>query len=220
MFRVVPLAQRAIVAGCAAAALSGCGTSRTVQSDAQPPVTTASPPAVGGPSHVVGMAPVAKGGLPAVVILQSKTDGPPPAQTAAPVMDQISLTFTPTVMFALTGQPAEFRNSDETLHNIRVRNDETKEGAFNVARPTGGSYTHTFLRDGFYDVGCDIHPAMAAVVIATATPYTTVAAADGSFMVPDVPPGAYKLTIYADVQKIERSVEIVAGQTDLGVVRN
>jgi len=172
-------------------------------------------PVATGPSTIVGRAPAAKGGLPAVVVLEPSEPREWPAQAAAPVMDQISQTFTPAVLFVRTGQPAEFRNSDDVLHNIRVRHEETRESAFNVALPTGGTYTHTFPRDGFYDVGCDIHPGMSAVVVASRTPYASLAALDGTFSIADVPPGSYKLTVYADVRTFERAVTVVPGRTDV-----
>ena len=128
-------------------------------------------------------------------------------------MDQISQTFTPPVLFVRTGQPVEFRNSDDTLHNINVKDDTTREQAFNVAIPTGETYGYTFKHDGFYHVGCDIHPAMSAEIVSTSTPYATTTEADGSFVLEDVDPGAYRLTIYAAGKKIERDVEIRAGQS-------
>jgi plastocyanin len=173
-------------------------------------------PGADGKPVLVGKAPAATGGLPAVVILEPMEEQTFPPQQAPPVMDQISLTFTPPVLFARTGQPAQFRNSDEVLHNVRVRNDETKEPAFNVAIPTGAAYSYTFQTDGFYDVGCDIHPAMAAVIVSTTSPFTTLADQDGSFSLSGMPPGAYKLTVYADVRKIEQTVTVSAGRTELG----
>ena len=91
-------------------------------------------------------------------------------------MDQAGLTFGPELLLVRTGYPVEFRNSDDTLHNVRVSHEETRASAFNVAIPTGEVYTYTFERDGFYRVGCDIHPAMAASVFARASPFTALAA--------------------------------------------
>jgi plastocyanin len=150
------------------------------------------------------------------VILTPKADKQfaPPAET--PFMDQVTLTFTPAVLFVRTGVPSEFRNSDDVLHNVRVREEATKEGVFNVAIPTGGSYQHTFARDGFYDVGCDIHPGMSAQVISTSTPYATMADAEGNYAFEGVEPGAYALTIFSGTEKIERSVDVSGGRTELG----
>jgi hypothetical protein len=119
------------------------------------------------------------------------------------------------VLFVRSGQPTEFRNSDPELHNIRVREEATKGGAFNVAIPTGETYEHTFERDGFYDVGCDIHPGMTATIIATSTPFTAVADSDGNFTLYDVPPGAYIATIHAGGREIERPVDVNEGRTEV-----
>jgi plastocyanin len=196
-----------------------CNAPKPVPSKAeQTPAAAATPTASPGDAKVVGKAPAAKGGLPAVVLLHPREPREFPAQTSPPVMDQVSQSFTPSVLFVRTGQASEFRNSDDVLHNVRVRNDETRTGAFNVAIPTGGTYTFTFEQDGFYDVGCDIHPGMSAVVVSSSTPYAALAGVDGAFSLADVVPGPYTLTIYADVRKLERRVDVVAGTTELGSI--
>lgn len=173
-----------------------------------------------GEAIVIGKAPAASGGLSSILILEPREPRELPAQASTPIMDQISQVFTPAVLFVRTGQPTEFRNSDEILHNIRVRNDETKEAAFNIALPTAGTYSYTFLKEGFYDVGCDIHPAMAAVIVASNSPYVALAEPNGTFVIEKpVPAGAYTLTVYADIRRIDRPVDIVAGRTDLGEIR-
>jgi len=126
-------------------------------------------------------------------------------------MDQVGLTFGPPLLLVRTGQPVEFRNSDDTLHNVHVTHEETREPAFNVAIPTDNSYTYTFQKDGFYRVGCDIHPAMAASVFSVSTPYVTLAEPDGRFTIADVAPGAYTATMYASGRKLERAVEAKSG---------
>lgn len=133
------------------------------------------------------------------------------------MMDQVSLTFTPALLFVRTGQPVEFRNSDETLHNINVKDDATKEPAFNVAIPTGAAYRHTFKRDGFYNVVCDIHPAMAASIISSSTAYTTVADREGNFVFEDVAPGSYTVTVYAGDQRLARSIDVTGGRTEVNI---
>jgi plastocyanin len=152
-----------------------------------------------------------------VVILKPAVAREFPAQAAKPVMDQISLTFTPPLMIVRTGQPAEFRNSDDVLHNVRVREEATKGGTFNVALPTGGSYDHAFERDGFYDVGCDIHPGMSALIVSASTPFVAIADAQGNYSIADVPPGVYEVAVYAGSQTIERKVEIAAGAFQLDI---
>lgn len=152
-----------------------------------------------------------------VVVLEPRGAREFPAQHEKPVMDQVGLTFDPELLFVRTGQPVEFRNNDDTLHNVNVKHEETREQAFNVAIPTGGSYQHTFPRDGFYRVGCDIHPAMAASIFAAATPYAALADADGSFRFSDVPPGPWKVVIYAGGRRLQRDVDVRGGVNEVAV---
>ena len=153
----------------------------------------------------------------AVVVLEPKGERSFPPQAEKPVMDQVGLTFGPDLLIVRTGEPVEFRNNDDTLHNVNVKHEETREQAFNVAIPTGGVYEHTFKRDGFYRVGCDIHPAMAASIFSTGTPFATVAGGDGGFLFSDVPPGAWTLTVYTGGKQLRRDVEVKGGVTDVTV---
>ena len=170
-----------------------------------------------GPHTVTGTLPAAIGGFPSILILEAQGASGEAAPSPALAMDQVQQTFIPPVLMVRTGQPVEFRNSDEVLHNVRVREDATHSPAFNVAIPTGEKYTFTFPRDGFYDVGCDIHPGMAAQIVATQTPYTAVAAADGAYEIAGVPSGPYKAIVYTGAEKIEKVLSIDASQTRFDV---
>jgi len=165
-----------------------------------------------GPGTVSGMLPPAAGGFPSIVILEPQDGASAAAQQEPPEMDQLQQTFIPAVLLVRTGQPVEFRNSDEVLHNVRVREDATHAPSFNVAIPTGEKYMFTFQRDGFYDVGCDIHPGMSAQIVSSDSPYAAVADAEGNFTIANVPAGPYKAIVWAGAQKIEKPLT-VAGQT-------
>lgn len=202
----------------AASVAAACGGA----SDAPPPAeSSAAAPAAAdtGFQSVTGLAPAAGGNYPAIVILEPIGGAPGAAQAAPPVMDQVQQTFIPSVLLVRTGQPVEFKNNDDVLHNVRVREDATRESAFNVAIPTGETYLHTFPRDGFYDVGCDIHPGMSALILASASPYTAVADASGAFSIPNVANGPYKAIAYAGNAKIEKEVNVAAGMAPLDLTR-
>jgi plastocyanin len=170
-----------------------------------------------GPHTVSGKLPPAVGGFPSIVILEPQGATERPADGPPVYMDQVQQTFIPPVLMVRTGQPVEFHNSDDVLHNVRVREDATHSPAFNVAIPTGEKYVFTFPRDGFYDVGCDIHPGMAAQVVSTESPYTAVGDAAGDYSIPAVPSGTYKAIVYAGTQKIERDITVAGGQTTFNV---
>ncbi len=190
---------------------------------ADPAVPAAAPAALAAPvpssttGTLVGHGPHPVPGSQVVVVLEPNPPRSFPPQSEVPVMDQVSLTFGPELLLVRTGEPVEFRNSDDTLHNVHVSHEETREPAFNVAIPTGNSYRYTFARDGFYRVGCDIHPAMAASVFAASTPYTTLADADGRFSFVDVAPGAYTATLYGGGRKVQRAVEVKGGVVEVTI---
>ena len=140
-----------------------------------------------------------------------------PAPSAPVTLDQKGCHYAPHVLGIQVGQPLQIINSDDTLHNVRVSHEETRASAFNVAIPTGESYTYTFERDGFYRVGCDIHPAMAASVFAATTPYTVVAESDGSFTFSDVPTGAWTVTVYTGGKRLHKDVEVKGGVTEVTI---
>ena len=196
--------------GAAVLLLSAPCCTKSTPSDT-PPATT--PPPAPAPAVQMGsIAGTAPAG--AIVVLDPKSPREfPPGET--PVMDQQSATFTPDILLVRTGQPVEFRNSDDTLHNVHVGNAETKEPAFNVAIPTGEAYRYTFGKDGFYHVGCDIHPAMSAEILSVSTPYAARVDQAGRFTLADVAPGTYVARMYAAGKKTEREVEVKNGANEV-----
>lgn len=172
-----------------------------------------------GVQTVSGHAPPAQGGFPSVIVLEPIGAGALPAQAAPPSMDQEQQTFIPSILLVRTGQPVNFLNHDDVLHNVRVKDDETKESAFNVAIPTGEKFTHTFAKDGFYDVGCDIHPGMSAQILSVSTPWSVIADPSGSFSIAGVPNGPYKAIAYAGAATIEKEVNIAAGSAALDLTK-
>src|SRR5688572_2708822 len=188
------------------------------------PVSTVEPASTGhaSASHnpeavVVGRAPITNAGTPAIVILEPRHSVPLPEPVTMPYMDQLSRTFIPSVLFVRTGHRAQFLNSDEELHNINVKNGETREQAFNVALPPGISYVHTFEDSGVYDVRCDAHPGMSAQIIAASSPYVALADSNGQFEIPHVVPGMYAVTVYAGAEPIEKTVEVTGSRTEVDV---
>ena len=186
----------------------------------EPAGSTLSPknsPSEAEASHtVIGRAPPAIGNFPSVIILEPQAPTDFPVPTEPQVLDQYGRAFFPTVLLVREGQPVEFRNSEPEPHNVHVADTSTGSTLINVGMPfVGGSFDHTFERAGAYAVSCDIHPGMTAVILVTSTPYAVVASKDGSFSLPDVPPGPYDLTVRAGARRIRRVVEIEGPQTEL-----
>jgi plastocyanin len=144
--------------------------------------------------------PTGGAGQTSIVVLQPKTPVDAP-QVLPPVMDQVALTFIPGVLLVRTGHPVEFRNSDDVLHNVRVNEDATKAGTFNVAIPMGEDYRFTFEKE------------------ASPSPYATLSDKAGKFEIRDVPPGTYNAVVYAGSQRIERPVEVPPSGTEVDFTR-
>ena len=204
-------------AGLIAACVLACGCSKPEAPPAAAGSAAAAPQAaVAGATRGTIAGRVNAAGT-AVVVLEPKTARPFGAPAEKPIMDQAGLMFGPELLLVRTGYPVEFRNSDDTLHNVRVSHEETRTSAFNVAIPTGEAYTYTFERDGFYRVGCDIHPAMAASVFASASPFTAVAGGDGGFTFEDVPAGAWTVTVYTGGKRLHQDVDVAGGVTNVTI---
>ena len=210
MRHAVVLALVAVAAGCSKPAEPLPAAAR----DTTTPPATSTSAASEASATVVGK--VHASGL-AVVALEPKAARTFPPQPEKPVMDQVGLTFGPDLLLVRTGEPVEFRNNDDTLHNVDVKDEQTREQSFNVAIPTGGTYEYTFKRDGFYRVGCDIHPAMAASIFAASTPYTAVADGEGGFAFAGVPPGAWTVTVYTGGRRLQKDVDVTGAVTEVAV---
>lgn len=177
------------------------------------------PPGAGdaATSVVSGTAPPSSGGLVSIVLLEPRPARELPVPAEPKVMDQFGQAFSPTLLLARHGQPVEFRNSEDTLHNVRVYHIESGDPAFNVSLAPFGKYVYKFEQPGFYAVSCDIHPSMAADILVTATPFAVVADNDGRFTLSDVPSGSYTLVVLRGGERIERAVEVAGPRTDVSV---
>jgi plastocyanin len=152
-----------------------------------------------------------------VVTLRPSTGGPaaPPAEVA--VLDQLGLAFTPSQLLVRLGQPAEVVNSESLAHNVHVTFADTDSTVLLADMNSGDRMELDLDQEGGYDVVCDVHPGMRAFIYVTSAPYAVFAAADGSFLIPDVPPGSYTVSVWsADVgARSERSVQVSGTSTEL-----
>ena len=169
---------------------------------------------------ITGKAPPATGGYPSVITLvpEDGAEAPVPEETA--LMDQAGTAFWPKLLVVRPGQPVDFKNSEDVLHNVHVIDSETRETEFNVATPVVGAYRHVFEREGAYDVSCNIHPSMAAYVIVTAAPFYAVADSQGTFALEAVPEGTYVARVWNldPRRRSERTVAIGADTKSLVLI--
>ena len=110
-----------------------------------------------------------------------------PSQKA--VLDQRNLTFFPHVLAVRVGAVVDFPNDDRVFHNVFSFRDGKK---FDLGMYPVGTLRHvTFDRAGLSRIFCNIHPNMAAYVLAVDSPYFARADESGAFTIADVPEGTY-----------------------------
>ena len=60
------------------------------------------------------------------------------------IMDQYAKQFVPDMLLVRVGQPVEFRNSEDSPHNVNVNRIPTGTEVFNVATAPYQKHVHTF----------------------------------------------------------------------------
>ncbi|HKY33860.1 MAG TPA: carboxypeptidase regulatory-like domain-containing protein [Candidatus Polarisedimenticolia bacterium] len=134
------------------------------------------------------------GGLSSVVVwIDGISKGKDWGPLGAGTVDQKECHYSPYVQIVKAGESLDIVNSDPVLHNVHAYANDT-ETLFNLAQPTKGMRTPRKMdKTGPVHLKCDVHSWMSAWVFVAGHPYYTVTGADGSFSLPDVPAGTYKL---------------------------
>src|SRR5215216_2874930 len=105
------------------------------------------------------------------------------------VLDQRNVSFFPHVLAIRVGTSVEFPNNDKVFHNVFSFRDGKK---FDLGMyPKGVMKRIVFDKPGLSRLFCNIHPNMAAYVMAVETPYFAVSDDTGAFTIAGVPPGTY-----------------------------
>jgi plastocyanin len=132
------------------------------------------------------------------VYVQSGLNGTFPAPTQPVVFDQKNCQYVPHVFGVQVGQPIEITNSDPTLHNVHATPKVNQE--FNTAQPIQGmKTTHVFNakeNDVVIPFKCDVHGWMNAYAGVVEHPYFAVTKPDGTFSIPNLPPGTYTVAAW------------------------
>lgn len=137
----------------------------------------------------------------------------PRAPTAGPVQAEISTSdkeFSPHVMVVPVGSTISFPNHDPFNHNVFSLSEENPFDLGLYGR--GESRTVRFPRAGVVRVYCNVHAQMSALVVVRDNPYFSQPAGDGSFSLPDVPPGEYQLHLWHErAPEVVRAISVPPG---------
>ena len=132
------------------------------------------------------------------------------------MLDQKGCMYVPHVMGMRTGQSLAVRTSDPTAHNVHGFAKANR--AFNRSQPPGAADIVVRMRRDEagppMKVKCDIHPWMNSYIAVVNHPYYAVTGADGSFELPNLPPGSYTIEAWHErYEMMEQTVTIGDGET-------
>jgi plastocyanin len=123
-----------------------------------------------------------------------------PTYTAAPntppvTLDQKGCRYTPHVIAVQQGGAVSYLNSDATIHNIHTLPIQPGNASIDISEPAHTApRTETFpTPELMLPVRCNNHPWMSAFINVAPNPWFAVTAADGTFTIPNLPPGTYTL---------------------------
>ena len=149
-------------------------------------VTAAAPDLV----ELHGTARVGARQAPGTVVWLDAPDAPPSPRQTRVVLDQRNLAFQPGVLAVRVGTAVDFPNNDRVFHNVFSFRDGK---VFDLGLyPVGTLKRVVFDRPGVSRLFCNIHPTMAAYVVAVETPYFAVADQAGAFTIAAFPAGDYR----------------------------
>lgn len=150
-----------------------------------------------------------------VSLTSTQSDDPaPPGPTLRFV--QKNKRFTPHLLAVTPGTQIEFPNQDPYFHDVFsiYRGKPFDLGLYE----SGAVRKVRFTQPGVSFIFCNIHPEMSAAVVVLRTPHFAISGRDGGFQITHVPPGRYKLEVWAEsaseaeLASQSREVEVVAGE--------
>jgi len=148
----------------------------------------------------------------AVVWLAAADAPSTPAQKV--VLDQRNLAFSPRVLAVRVGTIVDFPNNDKVFHNVFSFRDGKK---FDLGVYPVRAVKHvTFDKEGVSRLFCNIHPNMAAYVVAVDSPFFAASDADGAFTL-RAPPGRYSYKAWRAGAALHEGRVVIDGVTPLTV---
>jgi plastocyanin len=151
--------------------------------------------------------------------------GPMPSQSTAvrPQIIQKNKRFETRLLAVEVGSTVDFPNKDPFFHNVFSR-FEGKE--FDLGLYEAGATKHViFNKSGVCYIFCNIHSQMSAVVVVVDTPYFVQMDMAGEFRIAEVPPGRYRLNVWAErcspetLKAASRQITVDGPGTTLGTIQ-
>jgi plastocyanin len=141
-----------------------------------------------------------------VIWLEGVTHAAPDAPHAV-LMDQRNLEFIPRVLAVQVGTRVKMPNSDRVFHNVFSFHDGKR---FDLGLyPVGTTRLVTFDAAGVSRIFCNIHPNMAAYVVAVDSAFFAVTDPHGRFSIDGVGPGSYAYRLWRSGRETSAGTVVV-----------
>jgi plastocyanin len=137
-------------------------------------------------------------------------DGPGPVQPVTVDITTADKAFSPHVLVVPVGSTVAFPNHDPFNHNVFSL---SAEQPFDLGLYGRGETRSVKLENaGIIRVYCNVHAQMSALIVVRNGPHFAQPAGDGSFVLPQVPPGRYLLHAWHErAEEVAEPVEVPAG---------
>ncbi len=152
----------------------------------------------------------------AVLFLEQAPASAAPARKEH-MLENSGCRFVPRVLAIMKGEKLFVKNSDPKLHIVHSYLD--KRTVFNLSLPFRGhtmDITRKINKAGILQVNCDTHAWMRGYIHIFDHPFFAVSDEQGSFTIPDVPPGKYTLKAWHEEVGIQ-SREITVNTEELKI---
>ena len=167
----------------------------TIQMSADPYCMSQHPGGQGAQDEEVVVGPGGELANVFVYVKNAPTGAPPPSTPA--LLEQKGCRYYPHVSAVMVGQPLEIKNDDATLHNVHAM--PAVNSQFNEGQPVQGMVsTRKFDKVEMtpFRIKCDVHGWMKSYMAVMPSPYFAVSQTNGTFSIPNLPPGNYTIVAW------------------------
>jgi plastocyanin len=133
------------------------------------------------------------------------------ASSSPATFDQQGCHYTTHVLAVRIGQEIKISNSDPFSHNIHPLAKINRE--WNKMQPPGTPpFSYAYDHEEFIPIKCNIHPWMQGYFAVLKSSHFAVTDDDGSFSLPDLPPGHYTVTAWHETYGTQsKEITVTAG---------
>ena len=131
----------------------------------------------------------------------------------AVTFEQKGCIYQPHVVALRANQKIKLVNSDNLTHNVHPIPANNRE--WNKAEPAGSTTEESFAREEIaIPVKCNVHPWMKSYIAVFKHPYFAVTGKDGSFQLPNLPPGEYTVEAWHEkLGTMTQKITIASGES-------